>query len=195
MLYDNKISIEEYSPAWQQDFYQLRAVYQSRLGSYVIGIEHVGSTSVEGLSAKPILDIDLIVADSLLLKPVIKALEYLDYQYIGDLGIPGREAFKRASAHTPTDGSGRTWPAHNLYVCLATSVSLKNHLAFRNYLRSHPAKAKAYGELKRKLAAENPHNISAYVGGKTDFITGILKEMGFDASVLDDIVRQNLHVK
>ena len=74
-------------------------------------------------------------------------------------------------------------------------MSLKNHLAFRNYLRSHPAKARAYGELKRKLAAENPHNINAYVGGKTDFITGILKEMGFDATVLDDIVRQNLPVK
>jgi len=192
MLYSNKITIEEYSPAWQQDFYELRAVYESRLGSYVIGIEHVGSTSVQGLPAKPILDIDLIVADSLLLKPVIKALEYLDYQHIGDLGIPGREAFKRASALTPADGSGRTWPSHHLYVCLANSTSLKNHLAFRNYLRSHPAKAKAYAELKKKLAAENPHNINAYVGGKTDFITGILKEMGFDPSALDDIARQNL---
>jgi len=195
MLYNSRITIEEYSPSWQQDFRRLQEVYQSRLGSYIIGIEHVGSTSVEGLPAKPILDIDLIVADGLLLKPVIKALEYLDYQHVGDLGIPGREAFKRASALTPTDGSGRAWPPHNLYVCLATSVSLKNHLAFRNYLRTHPPKAKAYAELKRRLAADNPDDMHAYVSGKTDFITGILKEMGFDTTTLDDIVRQNRMIK
>lgn len=187
MVKNNPIVIDEYSPGWQRAFAQLEEVYRSRLGSYVVGIEHVGSTSVEGLPAKPVLDIDLIIEDRGMLPPVVAVLEELGYQHAGDLGIPGREAFRRIS--------GETWPAHNLYVCLAGSISLKNHLAFRNYLRSHPDKAKSYGELKRRLAAEHPHDIDAYVEGKTKFITGVLKEMGFDAAALDDITRQNKAVK
>lgn len=189
------IIIEEYTSAWPKAFDQLQAIYRSRLGSYVVGIEHVGSTSVEGLPAKPVLDIDLIIEDSHMLPPVITVLEGLGYQHAGDLGIPGREAFRRISAHAPLNGSSHSWPAHNLYVCLAGSISLKNHLAFRNYLRSHPGKARVYGELKKRLAAEHPHDIDAYVEGKTAFITGILKEMGFDTAALDDITRQNRNVK
>lgn len=191
MLLNNKIIIEEYSPSWPLTFLQLQSVYQSHLGSYVVGIEHVGSTSVEGLPAKPILDIDLIVEDEGLLKPIIPVLESLGYRHQGDLGITGRESFARTSALTPVDGSARTWPAHHLYVCLANSTGLKNHLALRNYLRSHPAKAKAYGELKKKLAKETPDNIDAYVEGKTEFITAALKEMGFAPAALNDITRQN----
>jgi len=187
------IIIEEYTPDWPIAFDQLQAIYRSYLGSYVVGIEHVGSTSVEGLPAKPVLDIDLIIEDSHMLPPVITVLEGLGYRHEGDLGIPGREAFRRTSAQTPLNG--HPWPAHNLYVCLAGSLSLKNHLAFRNYLRSHPDKAKAYAELKRRLAAAHPHDIDAYVEGKTAFITGILKEMGFDAPSLDDITRQNKAMK
>jgi len=178
MLQHPRIVIEEYSSGWPLAFAQLQSVYRSRLGSYVAAIEHVGSTSVEGLSAKPIIDIDLIIEDSAVLKPVITVLQELGYQHAGDLGITGREAFKRTSSLTPVDGSSRTWPAHHLYVCMADNVSLKNHLAFRNYLRSHPPKAKAYGQLKKRLVAENPDDIDAYVSGKTEFITGVLKEMG-----------------
>jgi len=208
---NNTIVVDEYSPGWQTAFTQLEEVYRSRLGSYVVGIEHVGSTSVEGLPAKPILDIDLIIQDRAMLPPVVAVLEEMGYQHAGDLGIPGREAFRRTSAdtplsetghtpgreivHTPVNGSSNTWPAHNLYVCVADSISLKNHLAFRNYLRSHPDKAKSYGELKRRLATEHPQDIDAYVEGKTKFITGILKEMGFNAAALDDITRQNKAVK
>ena len=191
----NTIIIEEYSPGWHQAFTQLESVYRSRLGSYVVGIEHVGSTSVEGLPAKPVLDIDLIVEERHLLQPVITVLEGLGYQHVGDMGIPGREAFRRSSAHIPLDKDSKSWPAHNLYVCIAGSTSLKNHLAFRNYLRSHPREAKAYGELKKRLAAAHPHDIDAYVEGKTAFITGALKEMGFDTAALNDITRQNKTVK
>jgi len=196
MIRQNKpIVIEEYSSGWATAFDQLQAIYRSRLGSYVAGVEHVGSTSVEGLPAKPVLDIDIIIQDGDLLPTVITVLEELGYRHEGDRGIPGRESFRRTSAHTPVNGSTHTWPAHNLYVCLAGSISLKNHLAFRNYLRSHPGKARAYGELKKRLATEHPHDIDAYVEGKTTFITGVLKEMGFDAAVLDDITRQNKAVK
>jgi GrpB-like predicted nucleotidyltransferase (UPF0157 family) len=195
MSQHNNIIIADYSPAWPLAFAQLRSVYRSHMGSYVAGIEHVGSTSVEGLPAKPILDIDLIVPDGKLLKPIITVLESLGYQHIGDMGISGREAFARTSALTPVDGSLRTWPAHNLYVCPANSISLKNHLAFRNYLRSHPNKAKAYGDLKKRLAKETPDNIDAYVEGKTKFIIAALKEMGFAPAALNDITRQNTSIK
>ena len=195
MLQHHHIVIEEYSSGWPLAFAQLQSVYRSHLGSYVAAVEHVGSTSVEGLPAKPVIDIDLIIEDSALLKPVITVLQELGYQHVGDMGITGREAFKRTSSHAPVDGSSRTWPPHHLYVCTAGNISLKNHLAFRNYLRSHMKKAKAYGELKKRLAKDYPDDIDAYVSGKTEFITGVLKEMGFDAAELDDITRQNKLVK
>jgi len=195
MVKNKAIFIEEYSPDWPSAFSQLQSVYRARLGSYVVGIEHVGSTSVEGLAAKPVLDIDLIIEDSHLLPPVITVLEALGYQHVGDMGIPGREAFRRTSDRTPLNGSTHSWPPHNLYVCLAGSISLKNHLAFRNYLRTHPDKAQTYGELKKQLAAAHPYDIDGYVEGKTTFITGILKEMGFDTASLNEITKQNKAIK
>jgi GrpB-like predicted nucleotidyltransferase (UPF0157 family) len=195
MLQQHRIVIEEYSSGWPLAFAQLQSVYRSRLGSYVAAVEHVGSTSVEGLPAKPVIDIDLIIEDHALLKPVITVLQDLGYQHIGDMGITGREAFKRTSSLTPVDGSSRTWPAHHLYVCTAGNISLKNHLAFRNYLRSHPKEAIAYGLLKKRLAKEYPDNIDAYVEGKTAFIVAALKEMGFDTVALEDITRQNKAIK
>lgn len=129
-----------------------------------IDIQHVGSTSVPGLCAKPIIDIDIIVADRAKLASVATALQDISYRHLGDLGIPGREAFK-ADDHAIT---------HHLYACLADSPALKNHLTLRDHLRSHPTDREAYGALKRELARKFPHDIDSYIAGKTAFIEGIL---------------------
>jgi GrpB-like predicted nucleotidyltransferase (UPF0157 family) len=76
-------------------------------------------------------------------------------------------------------------------VCLAGSISLRNHLALRDYLRSHPDMAKLYGDLKKKLAAQYPDDIDSYIKYKTPFITGILEQSGFDEGTLDDIRKAN----
>jgi GrpB-like predicted nucleotidyltransferase (UPF0157 family) len=186
-----EIIIEEYSPSWALSFQELRPVYLMHLADLVTDVQHVGSTSVVGLAAKPIIDVDLIISSKETLKAVIKKLHSLGYDHQGDLGIKDREAFKRQSDGVPFDPHTSTWPKHHLYVCLADSIGLKNHLAFRDFLRRHPETAKAYGELKKRLAREHPFDIDSYVERKTPFITKVLREAGFDQDTLSGIIQDN----
>lgn len=158
------ITISPYSPQWPEDFAALKANIWPAVAAESIDIQHVGSTSVPELCAKPIIDIDIIVADRSRLAKVIRALAGIGYRHLGDLGIPGREAFK---------GDDQAI-SHHLYACLAGSPALKNHLTLRDHLRSHPADREAYGALKRNLARTFPHDIDSYIDGKTAFIEGIL---------------------
>ncbi len=124
------IVVEPFDEHWRLDFLKIQNELTDALGQLAISIEHVGSTSVQGLSAKPIIDIDVVIKDYNALKDTISALEKIGYQYEGDLGIPGREAFRY-------DGKDHL-KKHHLYVCPADSPELKRHIAFRNYLRTHP---------------------------------------------------------
>jgi GrpB-like predicted nucleotidyltransferase (UPF0157 family) len=188
---DTSIIIEEYNPGWSRTYEQLKLIYQACLQDLILAIEHVGSTSVVGLAAKPILDIDLVVADESAMEKVIIKLTSLGYQHRGNLGIAGREAFRRSSEKTPRSASQRDWIAHHLYACLKGSTPLRNHVLFRDYLRTHPAKVIEYAHLKKQLAALYPTNIDAYVAGKTGFITTCLKETGIGQVEIDLIIGQN----
>ncbi len=185
------IVIEPYNPDWAKTFADLKTIYRKQLADLILDIEHVGSTSVVGLAAKPVIDIDILVDSRAKIAPVIERLAPLSYLHVGNLGITDREAFKRVSELTPANGSLRRWPMHNLYVCPADSISLKNHLLLRNFLRNNPEKAKEYGELKKQLAAKYENDIERYVEGKTNFITAILKEVGFSNADLQNIALQN----
>jgi GrpB-like predicted nucleotidyltransferase (UPF0157 family) len=185
------IHIQEYTADWQQTFTALRAVYAAHLAGLVVAIEHVGSTSVPGLAAKPVIDIDLVIESRTQLPAVLEALAKLGYSHAGDQGITDREAFKRSSDLAPIDGGGIHWQRHNLYVCVEGSIALKNHLTLRDHLRTHPADVQAYSDLKRKILEEDPYDIDRYIRLKTPFIIDILRRYGFDASALSDISRAN----
>ncbi|MBT2564422.1 GrpB family protein [Pedobacter sp. ISL-68] len=185
------IIIEDYSPQWAITFQELSAVYQAHLNDLIIEIQHVGSTSVKGLAAKPVIDIDIIIDNKENLNAIIKKLKELGYHHRGNLGISDREAFKCQTEHTPIDGTTKIWPKHHLYVCPLNSVSLKNHLTLRNFLRNNPEKAKAYGELKKKLALENPYDINLYVERKTPFIVEVLKNGDFNENEIERITQEN----
>lgn len=189
------ITVVPYTTVWADTFAQLAGIYRAQLGQLITGIEHVGSTSVPGLAAKPIIDIDILIQDAAGLPPVVAVLEQLGYTWRGDLGIPGREAFGRNADTSPLDGNGTLWPAHNLYVCVEGCVSLKNHLQLRNYLRQHPDAARQYGTLKQELAVKYPHDIDSYVEGKTAFITRILAHTGMEEDALKNITAQNKATK
>jgi GrpB-like predicted nucleotidyltransferase (UPF0157 family) len=131
--------------------------------------------------AKPIVDITVIVAAEGDIPIAIERLAAVGYVHQGNLGIEGREAFE----------SPRGLPAHNLYVCASSSLGLMNHLAVRNYLRTHPDAAQSYGDLKRRLAAQFQHDIDRYVGGKTDAILNILRDSGFPPDKLEAIEHAN----
>jgi GrpB-like predicted nucleotidyltransferase (UPF0157 family) len=174
------IEVVPYDPAWPARFEQLRALLAPALGEVAVAIEHVGSTSVPGLAAKPVIDIDVVVASPADVPEAIVRLGTLGYRHLGDLGIAGREAFRRPPG----------LPAHNLYVCPQGIESLRNHLTVRDHLRAHPAARDAYAALKTRLAGEVDW-IDDYVERKSEFLLGILEAEGFDPDALERIRAAN----
>ena len=164
------IVVMPYEEAWERGFLDIRAELRDALGELALGIEHVGSTAVKGLSAKPIIDIDVVIRDDSALEAVVLALRGIGYRHKGDLGIPGREAF----AYDGKDHLQR----HHLYVCPRDSAELKRHLAFRDYLRAHPDAVREYSRIKEEGAALYPHDIDRYIEHKAPFIERIYGELG-----------------
>lgn len=160
------ILIADYNPIWPKQFARLKAELLAALGGLVIAIEHVGSTSVPGLAAKPIIDIDIVIQTSAELPAAIERLASIGYQHQGDLGIAGRQAFK-----SPSDQ-----PQRHVYVCTQNSVPLREHLAFCDYLRSHPVVASEYAALKRRLAMSCGEDRTAYTEGKSAFVRDVLNQ-------------------
>ncbi len=187
----NRIIVLDYDPLWKEQFEELKALLTDYIDIDSIEIEHVGSTSIVGLKAKPIIDLDIIVNEVRLLTIVIKKLNEIGYAHIGDLGVTGREAFKKFDNKTPNTGSNRVWFEHHLYVCQKGSIGLQNHLNFRDYLRAHPEKVKAYGKLKEVLAKKYPYDIDAYIDGKTDFIIDVLNKTGMKEEDKEQIESEN----
>jgi GrpB-like predicted nucleotidyltransferase (UPF0157 family) len=163
------ITVVEYDPRWVQLFETLRDFVIPSISDIVLTIEHVGSTSIPGLPAKPIVDMDVVVTTPNDVQTAIERLAALGYIHEGDLGNVGREAF------IPPDEI----PWHHLYVCTIDNAEYKRHILFRDYLRSHPQEAKEYGELKLMLAQQSHNDRKAYTNAKTDFVEGILKRAGW----------------
>jgi len=169
------IVVVDYDPLWPLLFAELRAYVWPAVCDVADAIEHVGSTSVPGLAAKPIVDMSIVVPTPQSIDHAIEQLAGLGYRHRGNLGVEGREAFDQPN-HLAR---------HHLYLCSAGSPGLRNHLAVRDYLRAHPDAAAAYGELKKQLALAFPRDIDRYIDGKTDFIVDILRRSGLS----DDEVR------
>ena len=159
-----------YDEQWKQDFIMIKDEIAAALGQLAIGIEHVGSTSVEGLSAKPIIDIDVVIWDYTVFEEVVSALGAIGYRHEGDLGIAGREAFKY-------DGKDHL-RKHHLYVCPKDSPELKRHIAFRDYLRAHPDAVQEYSRIKEEGAKLYPYDIDRYIEHKSPFIESIYAQIG-----------------
>ena len=165
-----RIIVEPYTEEWKRDFLAIAGEIREALGELALRIEHVGSTSVPGLSAKPIIDIDTVIKDGSVLADAISRLEAIGYRHKGDLGIAGREAFAY---------EGKTHlQEHHLYVCPQDSPELKRHIAFRDYLRAHPEAVREYSRIKEEGAALYPNDIDRYIAHKSPFIAGIYAELG-----------------
>jgi hypothetical protein len=169
-----RVLVVDYQPEWETQFETLRRDLDVHLAEKLpersYRIEHVGSTSVPGLAAKPILDIDIIFAEATDFELVAAALTEMGYEHQGDLGIPGREEFRYANADVPR-------PVHHLYAGKAESPEIRRHLAFRDFLRANDRAVIQYGALKRRLAGQYPWDRDRYTNEKSPFITGILREI------------------
>jgi len=162
----NKIIIEEYNPEWKSKFEEIKAMLFSIVGDLAISIEHVGSTSVEGLSSKPIIDIDIVMKSYEIFPKVKDRLENAGYKHEGNLGVEGREAFKRVFQDC--------FMTYHLYVCPKDGKGYLEHIAFRDYLRANEKARKDYEKLKIYLAEKYPLDRESYCIGKTEFVKAIL---------------------
>lgn len=165
-----RVEVVPYDPNWPVRFEEVRQYLLGILSGQDARVEHVGSTSVPGLAAKPILDIDIVLQNGADFEEVKALLEANGYHHMGDLGITGREVFKYD--HKPQLMS------HHLYVLWEDSDELKRHLTFRDWLRSHPQDREAYAQVKIAAARQFPDDISAYIDAKSDVILDIYKRSG-----------------
>lgn len=161
------VVVTDYQEKWNQMFKRESQKIKDIFGNELIDIHHIGSTSVQGLKAKPVID----------LMPIVKKIESVDlfndqmedlgYEPLGELGIIGRRYFRKG-------GNNRT---HHVHVFQFDNIEdINRHLAFRDYLRAHFEEAKLYGDLKKNLAEQFPTDIASYMDGKDAFIKELEKK-------------------
>lgn len=137
-----KIIVLPYDEQWKDDFEKIKSEIESAIGDLIIGVEHIGSTAVEGMSAKPCIDIDVIIKDYSVFDVIVRKLETIGYIYEGNLGIKDREAFRYLNKpHLRT---------HHLYVCSQKSEELYRHITFRDFLRNNANAVKKYSHAKKR---------------------------------------------
>jgi GrpB-like predicted nucleotidyltransferase (UPF0157 family) len=159
--------VERYNPAWEKWFLELHALLGRTLAGHFYAIEHVGSTSVPGMTAKPIIDIDIVMREGQF-ERIKTYLAPLGYTHEGDLGIEGREAFK-------LDGPlAETLPRHHLYALEKDAEELRKHLAFRDYLRTHPEWRDRLSEHKWELAQRLDNDKERYIDAKAAMVQEII---------------------
>ena len=165
-----RVVVVPYDAKWKSDFQRIKKEIEYALGDLILAVEHVGSTSVEGLSAKPCIDIDVVIKDYCVFDAVVERLGAIGYIHEGNLGIEERHAFRYLDKpHLQT---------HHLYVCPQNSKELRRHIIFRDFLRSNPEAVKYYGEVKEKAAKLFPDDIGKYMELKAPCIEQLHKQCG-----------------
>lgn len=175
------IAVVSYDPGWPETFEMLRSKIWPVVADIATAIEHVGSTAVPGLAAKPVIDLDVVIPSESDIPTAVQRLGTIGYVHRGDLGVAGREAF------TPPTSV----PRHHLYLCPATSPALANHLAVRNHLRARPDLVAEYGALKTELAVRFAHDSDGYTAGKTSMLLRVLREAGVHSDQIENVERIN----
>jgi GrpB-like predicted nucleotidyltransferase (UPF0157 family)/chloramphenicol 3-O-phosphotransferase len=160
------VVVSDYDVKWPVLFRQIAEPVRRALGEIIVAIEHVGSTSVPGLAAKPVIDVDVVVRSAEDVPAAIERLRDLGYVYQGDKGIPGRDAFMWPP-HSPR---------HHLYVVIEGSKPHVDHVRFRDHLRNYPQVAREYAELKRALAEQHRSDRERYTEAKAEFIARVLAD-------------------
>jgi GrpB-like predicted nucleotidyltransferase (UPF0157 family) len=162
-----EIVVVDYDPEWPKSFERLCTHIWPALVGLAVRIDHVGSTSVPNLAAKPIIDMDIVVRDASEVQPVIDALAGLGYRWLGDLGVEGRQAFV-------TSDKTEMAPNH-LYLVVENSKAHLDHVLLRDLLRADPDARRRYGELKRSNVDLAQGDMDVYVAAKAHFVAELLR--------------------
>ncbi|MBE7519959.1 MAG: GrpB family protein [Thermoflexaceae bacterium] len=163
-----RIIIFEHDPRWRLLFAEEAERIRRACGAAIVAIEHVGSTSVPGLAAKPIIDIMTGVSDLAAAHALIPAMERLGYESAGAHGVEGRLYFRRGAPRS-----------HHVHMTEMGSAFWRKHLLFRDRLRADPEMAAEYAAMKRALAAQFGTDRDGYTDAKTGFIERCLVAAGW----------------
>lgn len=158
-----KVTVEPYNTNWVKKFNEEKSLLNHIFGDDLVDVHHIGSTSVEGLHAKPIIDIMPVVKDINQVDQYNKSMKEIGYEPKGEYGISGRRFFQKG-------GDERS---HHVHIFEYGSFDIERHLAFRDYLREHSDKAAQYGELKSQLSRQYSHDMDAYINGKNQLVKDI----------------------
>ena len=158
------VKLAPYAAEWKRLFEEEKALLQTVIGQYVLDIQHVGSTAIPGMVAKPIIDISIAVASFEEARVCVQPIEQLGYEYRGEHGIPRRHYFAKGNPRT-----------HHIHMNEIDSRDWENQVLFRDYLIQHPGLAEEYAALKAELAQRYPTDREAYLEGKAPFIEGVLE--------------------
>ena len=161
-----EIVVADHNPAWSDWFEQVRDHVRPAVKHVAVQIDHVGSTSVPGLPAKPVIDLDIVVASESDVSPAIEGLARIGYRWRGDLGVEGRQAFA-----TP---DGVDLPRHHLYLVVKDNKAHIDHWLFREVLQSDPEARRRYGDLKRRNVEVAGGDMDVYVAAKARLVAELL---------------------
>lgn len=159
------VQVVPYTPVWARLFQAERIRLQEALGSHTLDIQHIGSTAVPGLAAKPILDLGIAVAAEVDVAACVPLLATLGYTYRGDRGPDEGYFFDQGPEQHLT---------HYLHMLLISNPAWQNYLLFRDYLMAHPAVRDSYMQLKQALAIRYAADRAAYTAAKAQFVQHIL---------------------
>jgi len=162
------VLVVEHDPAWTDAFAREALAIGHALGEDAIALHHIGSTAIPGILAKPIIDLLGVVPSLDMLDLHSNEMRDLGYEVMGAYGIEGRRYFRKF------DNRGRR--AFHLHAFAVGSEHVERHLAFRDYLRSHPQKAAEYSALKQRLVAGDATSWDAYSDGKDGFVAEAERE-------------------
>ena len=155
-----KVEVTSYNKQWTSMFKEESSKLHEIFEHEIIGIYHIGSTSVNNLKAKPIIDIMPVVRDINQVDSFKTAMISIGYESKGENGITGRRYFQKG-------GDNRT---HHVHIYELGNSQIERHLAFRDYLRAHPNDSKKYGDLKKELSQRFPYDINSYIKGKEQLV-------------------------
>ena len=158
------VELVPYTAEWRRLFEEEKARLQAAIGQYVLDVQHVGSTAIPGLIAKPIIDIGIAVRDFEEARVCIGPIGQLGYEYRGEQRIPRRHYFVKGDPRT-----------HHIHMNEIGSRDWEDQVLFRDYLIRHPELAEEYAGLKKELARQYPTDREAYLDGKAAFIERVLK--------------------
>ena len=159
------LKVVPHDPRWNFEFESEGGLIRSALGQNIVAVHHIGSTSIPGIYAKPVIDILVEVEKISDVDNRVSEMESLGHEVMGEFGIPGRRYFRKDNEH-----GIRT---HQIHVFETGSQQLSRHLSFRDYMIAHPVAALEYSDLKRRLAEEYPNSPDDYMDGKDAFIKAI----------------------